>query len=529
MDEGMDEGMLAEMAEATPQPETQPRLPRVAAPPSAPASAPAPGLLAVMREVVWPRGVGGEWTARWRNALFALTLLALCLTCIPIQPGASTYLLAATRARAGYRYDEALSFYAHAHAADSSDPRPLCDAGDVYTLQHEYQQAASAYRACAALAPGDGAIWLRLGGALANAHDDAGAVAAWQRAGAAGDFSGYAKLAQRAESLNQLDTAAQWWSRMPQDSELAQGHLGMLALAQGNAAAASAHFFGLIHSESDYAISLRNAGLYLLAARAPTTALDEENIGIALLTLNEPTLALAPLSRAARMAPTDGSARAYYGWTLWLLGQRDAARPQIAAGLRYNSLSPFALFAAGEEEISNGQFAAALAHFQTALEIDTRNPALWSAAGDAALAEADYVTARLSYANAAQYSNDPTYTIALAQFYISHGLGTTDGTAQQAVLKATQRFPQNEQLAFLKGKLDDALGQQDLAYTDFQQAIALDPTDPGPWYYLGTYEAAAGDVIPAVVDLRTALALQPSGAYTAPARKALAAFTGYTL
>ena len=513
------------LTEAARLPETQPRLPRVAAP----TPTPAPRLLAVMREVVWPRGVGGEWTARWRATLLGLTLLALCLTCIPIQPGVGAYLAGATRARAGYRYDEALSFYAQAHAADSSDPRPLCDAGDVYTLQDEYQQAASAYRACAALAPGDGAIWLRLGDALASAHDDSGAVSAWQRAGAAGNFSGYARLAERAESLSQLDAAAQWWSRMPQDSELAQGHLGMLALAQGNVTVASAHFFGLIHSESDYAISLRDAGVYLLATHAPTTALDEENIGITLLTLNEPTLALAPLSHAAQMAPTDGSARAYYGWTLWLLGQRDAARPQIAAGLRYNSLSPFALFAAGEDEISNGQFAAALAHCQTALEIDTRNPALWSAAGDAALAEADYETARLSYANAAQYSNDPAYTVALAQFYISHGLGVADGTAQQVLLKATQRFPQNEQLVFLKGKLDDALGQQDLAYTDFQQANALDPTDPGPWYYLGTYAAAAGDVISAVVDLRTALALQPSGAYAAPARKALAAFSGYTL
>ncbi|HEX8730260.1 MAG TPA: hypothetical protein VF739_16640 [Ktedonobacterales bacterium] len=515
------------LAEAQSLPVTQPRLPRVAA--SAPTPQPAPGPLGVIREVIWPRGVGDDWSARWRNALFGLTLLALCLTFIPMQPGPGDYLSAATRARAGYRYDEALSLYVQAHVADGSNPRPLCDSGDVYTLQLEYQQAASAHRACATLAPEDGSTWLRLGDALANAHDDTGALAAWQRAGAAGDFSGYARLAERAESLSQLDTAAQWWARMPQDDELAQGHLGMLALAQGNVAVASAHFFGLAHSESDYAISLRNAGMYLLAARAPTSALDEENIGIALLTLNEPTLALAPLSRVAQMAPTDGSARAYYGWTLWLLGQRDAARPQIAAGLRYNPLLPFALFAAGEEEISNGQFAAALAHFQTALEIDTRNPALWSAAGDAALAKGDFLTAKLSYVNAAQYSDDPAYTVALARFYISHGLGMADGTAQQILLKATLRFPQSEQLAFLKGQLDDSLGQQDLAYDDFQQAIALDPTDPGPWYYLGTYEAAAGDVIPAVVDLRTALALQPSGAYAASARKALAAFSGYTL
>lgn len=524
----MAEAGIEARIKASQLPDTQPRLPRVAAP----ALAPAPGLWATLRAVIWPGKAGlagGDWTLRWRNPLLALTLLALCVALIPIQPSASDYLLAATRVRAGYRYDMALADYAQAHAADASDPRPLCDAGDVYLLQHEYRQAVSAFQACAALTPGDGSAWLRLGNALSSAHDDAGAVNAWRRAGAAGDFAGYARLAERAEGLGQLDEAARWWSAMPQDDELAQGHLGLLALAQGNVTVARAHFFPLIHSESDYAISLRNAGVYLFAARPPTTAPDEENIGIALLTLNEPTLALAPLSRAAQLAPTDGAARAYYGWTLWLQGQRDAARPQIAAGLRYNPVLPFALFAAGEEEMASGQFAEALAHFQTALKIDPKNPALWSAVGDAALAKADYVTAELSYTNAAKFSDDPAYTIALAQFYLNHAIGFSDGSAQQFLVTATRRFPNNEPLAFIKGRLEDTLGQQQFAAYDFQRAVALDPTDPGPWLFLGTYAAANGDVIPAVVDLRTALALQPSGAYAAQARKALSPFNGDTL
>lgn len=514
------------MAEANQLADTLPRLPQVSAPTIA------PGLAATLRAVVWPGKAGlasGDWTLRWRNTLLCLATLALCVILIPIQPSASADLLAATRARAVYRYDMALADDAQAHAADASDPRPLCDAGDLYALQHEFHQAASAFRACIALTPGDGSAWLRLGDALASAHDDAGAVSAWQRAGAAGDSSGYAKLAERAEALGQLAEAARWWVAMPQDNELAQGHLGMLALAQGNVTTASAHFYPLIHSESDYAISLRNAGIYLFAAHPPTTALDEENIGIALLTVNEPTLALAPLSRAAQLAPTDGATRAYYGWTLWLLGQRDAARPQIAAGLRYSPALPFALFTAGEEEMTSGQFAQALAHFQTALVIDSKNPALWSAAGDAALAEADYVTADLSYTNAAQLSDDPAYTVALARFYLDHAIGLTDGSAEQFLVTATRRFPDSEPLAFIKGQMENALGQKQLAAYDFQRAVALDPTDPGPWFYLGIYTAANGDVIPAVVNLRTALALQPTGAYAAQARKALAPFHADTL
>lgn len=466
---------------------------------------------------------------RHRRATLALLLVALCVMLAPVRPAASVYLLAAAQARQVYRYDEALALYARAHATDSADPRPLCASGDVLTLQRLPSQAAAAYRACAALTPTDGSAWLRLGDALEQANDDAGAVSAWQRAGAAGDFTAYHRLAERAEGLGQLSDAARWWTQAPQDDVVAQGHLGLLALAQGDVTTARAHFFVVSQSQSDYATQLRTAGVFLFAAFPPTTATAEENIGYALLTLGEPTVALAPLRRATQLAPTDGSAHAYYGWTLWLLGQRSAARPQIAAGLRYSPALPFALYAAGSVAQTDGKFGLALARFQTALEITPRNPALWTAAGDAALAQADYLTAELSYRNAAQYSSDPAYTVALVRFYRDHAIGMSDGTALQTALDATRRFPKSEPLALLEGQLYASLGMQTQAYYAYEHANSLDPTDPAPWYYLGSYAVESGDVIPAVVDLRTALALQPTGAYAAQAKQALASFSGYTL
>lgn len=481
------------------------------------------------RQPTAPRPRLAQWAYDAPRLTLALTLLALCVTFAPMRPGVTTYLLSAAQARKVHRYDTALALYADAHAVTAADSRPLCASGDVYTLQLQTKAAITAYRACVALDPGDGSAWLRLGDALTSAQDDAGAVSAWQRAGAAGDAAGYYRLAERATALGQFDEAARWWTRAPSGDIEAQGQLGLLALAQGDIVAARAHFIITNGASSAFANQLRAAGVYELVQRPPSSAADEEAIGYALLTLGKPTLALAPLGRAVQLSPTDGSARAYYGWTLWLLGQRAAARPQIADGVRYRPTLPFALYAAGQVAMTDGHFGEALARFETALEVTPRNPALWSAAGDAALAESDYVTAGLSYSNAAQYSDDPAYTIALVHFYLDHGLGMSDGSALQTAFNATRRFPSNETLAFLLGRLYLTLGQQIQAYYAFSNAVTLDPTDPGPWFYLGTYSASGGDVVPAVVDLRTALALQPTGPYAAQARKALAAFAVDTL
>ncbi|HEX8732807.1 MAG TPA: tetratricopeptide repeat protein [Ktedonobacterales bacterium] len=476
-----------------------------------------------------PRPRLAQWAHDAPRLTLALTLLALCVTFAPMRPGVTTYLLSAAQARAAQRYDLALALYAEAHTANTADARPLCASGDVYTLQGETKAAIAAYRACVTLAPSDGSAWLRLGDALASANDDAAAVSAWQRGGAAGDVTAYYRLAERATALGQFDEAARWWAKAPNDDIQAQSHLGLLALAQGDVVAARAHLIVANGASGAFASQLRAAGVYQLVLRPPTSAADEVNIGYALLTLGEPTLALAPLRRAVQLAPTNGAARAYYGWALWALGQTSAARPQIAAGVHYDPALPFALYAAGEVALADGQAGEALARFETALEVSPHNPALWSAAGDAALARVDYVTARLSYANAAQNSDDPAYTISLVRFYLDHGLGASDGSAIQAAIAATQRFPKNETLAFLLGRLYLSQSNKIDAFYAFTTAASLDPTDPGPWFYLGTYNASVGNVVPAVVDLRTALALQPTGPYAKQARSALASYSGDTL
>ncbi len=169
-------------------------------------------------------------------------LVAILVTFAPMRPDVTNYLFSAAQARSVQRYDVALALYAEAHTVNTADPRPLCASGDVYTLQQQTRLAIAAYRACATLAPGDGSAWLRLGDALARGNDGVGAVSAWRHAGAAGDVTGYYRLAERATNLGQLSEAARWWSDAPHDDPYAQGQLGLLALAQGDATTAQARF-----------------------------------------------------------------------------------------------------------------------------------------------------------------------------------------------------------------------------------------------------------------------------------------------
>lgn len=490
-------------------------------------------------DAAWPKGslTLSSLEPRRAGLLVALALVALALVVAlaPQRPGVTALLNAASEQRAVYRYDRALALYAEADAEVPGDPRPACARGDTLILQREFALAVAAYQACVALAPNDASAWLALGDALAapgRASDDAASVSAWRRAAQLGAEEAWARLAERAERLGQLDVATSAWVRISPDGalgELAAAHLGLLALARGDAAAAQAHLARVAGSTSSLALQLRNTGVFLFDQRTPSFAIDWEGIGHALLSLGLPGLALGPFQRAVGLAPSDGSTHAYYGYTLWVLGQRDAARPQIAAGLTESPVLPFAYYAAGQVALSDGKAALALEYFQAGLKSDPHNATLWSAAGDAALAADQYLVAELSYQNAAQESDNPDATITLLRFYLTRGIGMDDGTALQVAHDAITRFPQSEPLVYLQGLLYVTLDQADYAKSQFQLAQRLDPTDPGPWLYLGRYAATTGDIVPAVEDLRTALALQPDGPYAAQIRAALAGLPANTL
>lgn len=473
----------------------------------------------------WRSG-GALWQRIWPRVVCLLVLLGTVVVLAPLPPAPEADITAAAAARASLRYDRALAFYAAASAHAPADPQPLCLAGEVSTLQQEWDAAVQAYRRCLALTPDDaGAAWLALGVALAAQSNSAAAEQAWQRATTHGQPRAWQHLGLLHEQQSRFDVAQQDWSHLPTSDAQAQEHLGLLALWRGDVIAARRAFAHVLQQPGAASGEITANGFTVLADTAAQDGATLAQLGTAYLRIGLPTLALRSLRAAVAADPLNGSAHASLGWTLWLLGERVSAQPEIANALRLNPRLSFAWFAAGEiarADPAPTQQAQARADFEQGIQLNASNPVLWSELGRVALAQHDYYAAETALKNAALLARDPAYTIEWIQLYVDIGLGVADDHARHAALDAIARFPTNAALRFLLARVYDAQGKEDAAYYAARDALTFDPTNPAPYILLGGYAERQGQYISAALYLRTALALRPHGPLAVTARALLA-------
>lgn len=469
-------------------------------------------------------------TARWRLVLhwarlvvlYALVLAGLAIALGPTGPSVDDELAAARSAISALRYDHALADYAAASAADTADPRPYCDAGDVRMLQHEYAAAATDYGRCASRAPHDASARLHLGDALSAAGNARSARAAWITAVGLGSLDAHRRLALLDEQQSRMDDARREWSALSYNDPQGREHLGLLALWNGDYETARLDFLAVRATPNQYAQQITDSGLVVYAALPVASATGLGLLGYDFLKLNLPTLAIRPLRAAVALDPSFGDAHAYLGWALWQTGQKATARVEVAQGTRLSPTLSFAWYAAGEVALTDGKPQVALTDFNTGVSDDAKNPILWTADAQASLALYDYVPAEVAFDNAARLSTDPAYTVALLRFYVDHAFGIAHGRAQLAASTALQRFPRSEPVRYYVAAVYDLYGYPTLAYDTAQAARALDPTDPAPYVLLARYDIADGDYVSAALELRTALALQPYGPFASQAWALLA-------
>lgn len=462
-----------------------------------------------------------------------VVLIGLALAIAPVQPTVEHYLAAAARDRAIQRYDLALGQYAAAHTAADADPRPLCDTAEVRTLQHDWPDAIASYRACLArdgANGGDsGAAWLALGDALSATGDTSGAAQAWQRAAERGARDGLRRLATAQETAGHAADAERAWRLLPRDDAQAEAHLGILALWRGDLPTAQQDFLSALDRPSDDLDPIRSAGFLDLAGARSQQADWPARLGYAFLAIGLPRLALDPLRHAVAGGFSGATAHAYLGWALWLTGDQAAGAAEIDTARALDPKLSFAWFATGEIAVTRGDLAGADTALQQALTLDANNPAIWAAEARVLLAEHIYFQADLAFGAAARLSADPSATIEWLQFYLDYGYGIDDRRAVTAAQAAVIRWPQNEPLRFQLAEVYAQMRQPAFSFYAATQARALDPTDPGPHILLAQSSLAAGDLVAAAAELRTALALRPDGPRAGEARDLLAPIADITV
>lgn len=460
----------------------------------------------------------GRWPVA--GALFVVALISV-VGCA--QPGESAYLAAGARARASYRYDRALNLYAAAARQNPSSGTPYCERGQVFALQQELTRAVDAYRRCAQLSPGDAGAWLSLGDAWQAAGDLTPAITAWQAAASHGSVEALRRLGLAYEQQQRFADAKADWLRLPANDPQRQEHLGLYALLDGDFVTAQADLVAARSQPSAFADELTEGGFAVFAAIPPTTSADFGRLGYAFLRENMATLALRPLRMAIALDPHNGDAHAYLGWALWQQGDASDARAELALGRQLSSHLAFGWYASGEVATSDGNLAEAESDFLAGLTYDGRNPLLWDALGHVQRNLRKYYQAELAFQNAATLSGDPAFTIDWLHYFTDYHIGfNSSDTARFAANTAVKAFPDNGAVHALVGEIYDLSGMTDDSYFQWQQAITLDPTLPGPYVGLARYAENQGDFVQAAWELRLALALQPDGPYAAQARSLLA-------
>jgi len=303
--------------------------------------------------------------------LAALTLLGLCVALAPDRPGINQYLAAATSARAVFRYDRALMWYAQAQAQAPQDARPLCGIGEVRAAQQEPRPAISAFQACLARTADQAQaakVWQEVGDAQQALGNAAAAQAAWGEAAARSSLAAERERAQQAEAQGDVAAAIHYWTTLaasPAESADAQIQLGYLALWNGDATDAQTHLLAAAATSPAVRAQLQASGILALAATPLTGADPLTRLGYALLAADLPALAVRPLLRATALAPEVGIGHALLGWAYLQTGRAALAQREIPLGAHLAPAVSFAQFAAGELALARGEPARAAVYFSS--------------------------------------------------------------------------------------------------------------------------------------------------------------------
>ncbi len=290
-------------------------------------------------------------------------------------------------------------------------------------------------------------------------------------------------------------------------------YLGLL-LAAEDATLAGEHL-GLAATGDDLQLAERAREMVLLLE---TIATSEDGgwvaarLGHAYVKCNVPSLALIQLERVVAVEPNNHAARAYLGYALFALGERDGAREVLRELTGLAPKYPLGYYFLAVVHRSEGYLPTALWEFKRSLRLDPSNAAVYADIADTYQRMREYLAAGEWYQAAVEAAPDEVdFQLALAGFYVDVLPRAQEGLA--AAQRAVALAPDNPLAQDLLGWAHYLVGDLAECRVALERAVSLDPDLARGYYHLGVVYSQLGDEERALWAYERAIDLDSDGLY----------------
>jgi tetratricopeptide (TPR) repeat protein len=217
------------------------------------------------------------------------------------------------------------------------------------------------------------------------------------------------------------------------------------------------------------------------------------------------------LSRAVEASPVDVEARRQYAEVLSHRGATQEALAQLEEARKQSATDPALCVRAGEVYLTLNNIQRAAAMADEALALDPKLASAWTLRGRVAAAAGSPRQALADYHRALGYAPDNRQIeLLVAESYRQLNEPERALAALQSLAEGYSRGDEPQQVLYLQGLAQRALGRYDEAAQSLAQAVERDRASPEILYQLAEVEWQSGNLAGAQATVQQALAMDPN-------------------
>jgi tetratricopeptide (TPR) repeat protein len=400
--------------------------------------------------------------------------------------------------------------------------------GQIYFAQRRWQEAEREFSLAMRLDEKDARALGGLASVLAHRGITVEAVELWNQALTLdpSDAEARYRLGRAYLDLSALHAAEDQLQRLLLHEIDHQGGHYLLGLLQAPDDAASAVEHLRIASTGDD-VMLSERAQQMLDVLADVSSEQDSaqragRLAQAYLRIDEPSLAMPHLYRVLALQPDNHTARAYYGYALFAVGEVDLARDTLRQITQIDPKNPLSHYFLGVLHRSDGYAPTALREFKESLHLDPSNAAVYAEIADTHQRLGQYVAAEEWYRAAVSVApKEPGFRLLLTRFYVDLVLKPEPALA--AARETATLLPDDPEAQDLLGWAHYLAGNLSDARRALERALDLDPASARAYYHLGVVCGQLADRATSTWAYQRAIDLDAEGTYRAKALQELGA------